>query len=295
MKRILLFLFAFSIFSCSKEDLSSDFSENSDDSKLKLSSIVNPGEIHNDYMDLVNNSFVANESITTLDGKYNFYYDFIKEYTDSYAKIKSEDKLFFLETFKENLNLIHYDNVVGIVKNEILISNPVRETETTLSEVLITLRDEEIISENEFVKMTNLQYTLHKVYESTVSYDEFNVYIESLSEDVNNNEYLILTPVSSIASYSNEWWNSNLPEIYFPEPVGIINYPDNQYTTYAIPAVVATDIAGAIVGAAGVALNQYINNNGKITGGAVVTGAVVGAVVGSTGLVGRLGKWISRL
>jgi len=94
---------------------------------------------------------------------------------------------------------------------------------------------------------------------------------------------------------SNEWWTSNLPEIYLPEPIGSVKYPeDPPYTTY-VASVVAMDIAGAIIGGAGAALNQYINNNGKVIIGAVTTGAIIGGVVGSTGVLGRLGKWIGRL
>ena len=54
------------------------------------------------------------------------------------------------------------------------------------------------------------------------------------------------------------------------------------------------DAAGALVSAGAVALNNYINN-GSISWSAVGTGAVIGAVTGSTGIVGKVGKWIASL
>jgi len=114
------------------------------------------------------------------------------------------------------------------------------------------------------------------------------LFIKDLDNDVSENDYVLLEPISSIATYSNEWWTINESEIYLPEPVGSINPGDSQYQTYVAP-VVATDVGGAIVGAVVGATNSYIYN-GKVTVGSVAVGAVSDAIVASTGIAGRIDR-----
>ncbi|UUV21689.1 hypothetical protein [Paenimyroides aestuarii] len=293
MKRVILFFMTISLLSCSKEETNLNDSADFNNIKAKSSGFT-VGEIHNDYMDLVNNSFIGDETITNLNDGYGFYYSFLENYTNTYPKFTNDEKSLFLNSYNNHKNLLHSNNVVGIINNNVLIDNPLKNKQTTLSELIFDLKENNVIGNDEFTKINNLQYTLSQAFEGNISYESFDLFIKDLANDVSENDYLLLDPISSIAVHSNDWWTTNSPEIYLPEPIGSVNPEDSNYTTYAVP-VVAMDAAGALIGAAGTAINQHYNNNGKITVGAVATGAVIGAVVASTGIVGRLGKWLSRI
>jgi len=291
MKRVILFFMTISLLSCSKEE--TNFNDSGDFNNIKAkSSGFTVGEIHNDYMDLANNNFVGDESITNLNDQYSYYYSFLEDYTNSYPKFTNEEKNLFLNSVENNMNLIHYNNVVGIINNTILVDNPIEGKQTTLNKLIIDLKNNNLISNSELIKINTLQYTISQAFEGNISYEDFNLFIKDLENDVSENDYVLLEPISSIATYSNEWWTINEREIYLPEPVGSINPGDSQYQTYVAP-VVATDVGGAIVGAALAAANQYINN-GKVTVGGVAVGAVGGAIVASTGIAGRIGRWLFK-
>ena len=107
----------------------------------------------------------------------------------------------------------------------------------------------------------------------------------------------IIGQVITISLLSCEWWRKNPTVSDEPKSLGGKGGPSldgfENNAPYAVP-VVALDAAGALISAGSVALNNYINN-GSVSWAAVGTGAVVGAVTGSTGLVGKVGKWISSL
>ena len=67
-----------------------------------------------------------------------------------------------------------------------------------------------------------------------------------------------------------------------------------NYPCYALPAVVATDAAGAIVGAASSALAQTAVT-GEVNLKVVGVSAVIGAVSYSTGVVGKVAGFIAKL
>jgi len=106
----------------------------------------------------------------------------------------------------------------------------------------------------------------------------------------------IIGEIITIGLLSSEWWRNNPKAADEPTTIKGKGGPsitefENNISPYVVP-VVAMDAAGALVSAGAVALNNYINN-GSVNWAAVGTGAVIGAVTGSTGLVGKVGKWIS--
>lgn len=81
--------------------------------------------------------------------------------------------------------------------------------------------------------------------------------------------------ILSIAKASMEWWN------------------DEDIPTRAATEVIGADVAGAIVGAASSAIIQY-STTGKVDAKAVGYSALGGAITGSTGIVGKVGKLITK-
>lgn len=64
--------------------------------------------------------------------------------------------------------------------------------------------------------------------------------------------------------------------------------------TKALPVFVGADIAGAIIGACVGGVGSYVTA-GDFNWKSVAWSAASSAIVGSTGIVGKVGKWISKL
>lgn len=62
----------------------------------------------------------------------------------------------------------------------------------------------------------------------------------------------------------------------------------------AVPAFVGADIAGAVIGACSSGIGSYVTSD-SVNWKSVAWCAASGAVIGSTGVVGKVGKWISKL
>jgi len=78
----------------------------------------------------------------------------------------------------------------------------------------------------------------------------------------------------AISQASLEWWTENWVE--------------------KLPPQVGTDIAGAVIGGCIALGGQLIFGDGSVNWGAVGYGALGGAITGSTGAVGKLGRWIGK-
>lgn len=85
--------------------------------------------------------------------------------------------------------------------------------------------------------------------------------------------------VLSIARSSYEWWSEQ----------------EEQTGTRAVPAWVAADVGGAIVGAVIEGGSQYLLYRKVTNWKSVGCKALGGAVVASTGIAGKIGKWLFRL
>lgn len=95
--------------------------------------------------------------------------------------------------------------------------------------------------------------------------------------------------ILAIAEESYYWWTEN-PEAAFDDPTKL----NSENIQAVLPGLIATDAAGAIVGGAIAAGGQLIFSD-DFNWGVVGYGAVAGAIVGSTGAVGRLAGWLSKL
>lgn len=122
--------------------------------------------------------------------------------------------------------------------------------------------------------------------------DKYNEFSNTDIEDGNE----IIGEILTISLMSCKWWRENPEAANEPGLEVPGNGPshkafENNNKSFVVP-VVAMDAAGALVSVGAVAINNYLNN-GSVNWKAVGTGAVIGAVTGSTGIVGKVGKWIS--
>lgn len=82
--------------------------------------------------------------------------------------------------------------------------------------------------------------------------------------------------ILSISKSSMEWW---------ADEVGT--------STRAVPLIIGQDVAGALIGAVSSAVIQYATKK-QVDGLALGYSALSGAITGSTGVVGKAGKFISK-
>jgi hypothetical protein len=96
-----------------------------------------------------------------------------------------------------------------------------------------------------------------------------------------NSEYGEMLAISlSISQASLTWWTEN------PDAL--------QIETKAIPAFVGADIAGALISSASTLTYQIIDS-GEVNWKGIGWSAASGAIVGSTGVVGKIGNWITKM
>lgn len=72
-----------------------------------------------------------------------------------------------------------------------------------------------------------------------------------------------------------------------------LKYWDDTPKTRAVPAFVGADIAGAVIGACWGSIGSKVNS-GKVSWKGVAWSAATGAITASTGIVGKVGKWITK-
>lgn len=290
ISNLLIGLLVLTFYSCSENEIVSELNGNAN---KKLASSQSYGIIHNDFMSFANNDFVLDENITTKNDAYNSVTSFFQEKLESYNGIDESEKRFLNDAFDDNHFFLETSNLQKIIKNEINIENPIRASHTTLSVLIDDLHQANVISNQELDKLLDFQETLSKLYRGEINSSDFKDYLYKSTNNIEN-ESVILRTIVDVGIHSNKWWNNNTPDIYLPNPIGEVPYPSEQYQTYALPAVVGTDIAGALVGGVMSAGIQYAVN-GDVNWTIVGASAVGGAIVGSTGVVGKLGKWISNL
>lgn len=282
----------FALVSCNNEDLKTN--EGNLALQSRFSNSTDYGQVHNDFMDFINNDFTPDGGINLKNDGYNYVVSFFNNKASSYNQIKKDEKEALLKSINDNAKLLETSDVQKIINNQINISNPISNTQTSLSQLILDLKNQNVISLDEYEEINDFQNVLTKVNNSELSATDLNDYVNKLDNRIEGKNYKIIEPMVSVAKYSNNWWNDNTPTIYLPLPIGEVTHPSNQYTTYALPVAVGTDIAGALIGGAMSAAIQY-GANGNVNWGIVGASAVGGAIVGSTGVVGKLGKWISSL
>ncbi len=157
-----------------------------------------------------------------------------------------------------------------------------------------TLYNDGGIDNFEQLALTQLCEKAYDAHIGILSEAALKTFMENLKSDWENQNYAVnqehgkLLPVVLAISLSSwDWWDSNHGA-----------YPPSGC---AIPVPVAADMAGAAIGGIVQAGKEIVNDD--LSGGHSITGAggrigrsaLTGAAVGSTGVVGKVAKFISRL
>lgn len=273
MKKIILISFAFlMLFSCAKENKREGFINQRSSLQFKqIEDYYYFGDIHNEYMDHVCTNFnpIAQNATAAITELNEFLTQFVPTNTSLNPELSTEInslvdgpdyfKAEFLKTkalSDETQNIISNAVVAGVIDND----------EADIFRSILNLAN------------------------SNPSFEQLNSHIDSLILIWDANQYEQSSSLGeysaillAISKRSTEWWLEN-PRCLFENESRIAPW-------------LAVDAAGAAVGGA-LHMGSYYANNGSLDGccgDGMGVSMLGGAVVGSTGLVGKAGRLLSNL
>lgn len=259
---------------CSNEqdELSTDFNNKSQPSI---------GQIHNDFLTHTMRNYEFPNDAENLDTGLmdlaQFQINFLNEYSSTPFDCQEAKKGF--SDFRQ-----YYvpKNIQNVLKEGVYI----KDRQYQLNELNSIYANENLISETDKKIVNDIIASLHENLNGNLSNSELykkllehREYWES-SQNIRGNKgsiysYLIL----DISINSLEWWDKNSSEA--------LGYQK-------LAPWIASDIVGAIAGAGiSVGLQYFLGDSGEINWSIVAGSAIAGAVLGSTGVIGKVGKWVS--
>lgn len=253
-----------------------------------LSDYANLGTIHNQMMVYAESNFIVDETIVD---------DEIGEYINSWVAESIE--LFVKENnvkWQKEVNL--YDNHLNAnqLKNRLRRSETraiqeidrqcLESNEISLDEAILIAQEYESIDAFESTKLREIGDKLLLNAEGLLSSEDLKLYLLEVAEEWQNQKYnsnsetgQVLGMILAVSLASLDYWSNN---------------PELMAQTRVLPVWVGCDIAGAAIGGL-VNIGLACYNDREIDWASVGDSVVVGAVTGSLGLVGKIGKWISRI
>ncbi len=254
---------------------------------LSFQSFEKIGKLHNDFMTNVQNNFKVRESVKSLNARI----DYVNSYHLNYLENCSLSQ-FEKETLGQELERAKNLTDVENIKQLLTIKNEARKDANleSLCSILDKALDCKCIDEFEYTALTRIMDLAKLSFDGLVSQHELMSSLEKMKKDWISNKYKIDSKAGYISGYaiaislaSMNWWEENA-EAGTVESKGI----------NVIPVWVAADAVGAVWGAASGAIGSYVIND-EVNWESVGWGALSGAVAGSTGVVGKVGKWLSNI
>ena len=240
---------------------------------------------HRVAMEQAKNNFTPNESLTSLDAKI----DYVSSFTQSsISKMDLTDyKIKSLNSaIEEHKNMLMKFEYTSLSRQKIVSTDQVEIQQIVIDD----LESSGLFSSSEINLVRRISHSFGLAEEGNIpptsigdSISVFRTFYEGLEPTSDGSKHTVGI-ILAIAEESYEWWSKN--------PDDIIS-TDGKSKVILLPNVVAQDVAGAIVGAGVAAGYQLYQNDGDFDWEAVGWGAGAGAIIASTGLVGRIAKWLS--
>ena len=240
---------------------------------------------HRAVMEQAINNFTPNESLTSQDAKIDYVSSFIKEAISKtdLSDYQIESLNFALE---ENKKMVVRFEYTSLSKQKIVSADQIDIQQIVIDD----LESSGLFSSSEINLVRRISHSFGLAEKGSIpptsigdSISVFRTFYKRLEPASDESKYTVGI-ILAIAEESYDWWTKN-PDAIFS--------PDGKYKAILIPNIVAQDVAGAIVGAGVAAGYQAYQNDGDFDWEAVGWGAAAGAVVASTGLVGKIARWLS--
>lgn len=256
----LVALFAGMMMGCEKETRSV--------CSIEYSQFSRYGTIHNQYLAYTLEFFDGDEKVDSL--------------ADCISYLVSFDKSYAQVILSDTTEIVEMDSCFNKYKNYYISSYLYTDVyvDNVIDPIISQLIEYDIIGEKDSLILENLLTIGLLQKEGKISIYEYQEAINELVEEwetCNSRGMVsIMTAiVLNIASSSVQWWISN------PEETKVAPW-------------VASDAVGAVYGATVAGVSSYVQN-GQVNWVSVGVGAVSGAVTGSTGVIGKVGRWISKV
>lgn len=292
--------------SCAKED-SVKITEGKEKSNFEIFSIY--GEVHNELLQYASDNFVETRSITTQSEGIDYILNLQQQGIDALdiSESNKEALKFGLEYFKD---FYVTDNIHNIITPKTRVAED--DEEITTNDIKQLIYDAYIakeIDEFEYNSFNELVDCVVANAQGLIGTQEFETKINSLIgsweikyADVDFSSLEQVEIYESSAEPSDNDTLKPLPNGTLSGAVLSISKSSVEYweneailvETRAVPAFVGADIAGAIVGVCVTGTIQYLRT-GELEGEGLLYAAAGGAIVGSTGIVGKLGNWLTKL
>lgn len=256
--------------------------------KLRFESFEKYGKIHNDFLTNFKNEFKVNPNISNLDEGVGFICEFNKSFVDQADLTISEQEL-----LKKSLE----DNKRHVITRDFyneLYYSPLKNSGESNNGLLFESNSlalsKSLIDEFEYEKLNIIGLKVKENHDGNISDEELELLLlqikdewllQGYNENSKHGQTLAITLAISLASI--EWWKEN------PDAFG-----NRLDSAKALPVWAAADIVGAGYGAVIAGIGSYATS-GEVNWGAVGLAAGGGAIAGSTGIIGKAGKWLSGL
>lgn len=283
-----------------------------EDKLLQISQFKELGEIHNAFLDNTNKKFKieseekslskAINSINDFNTDYAKNVDYFKENNSQSTNIFNASKYFviskgfeqYLFKDKEALSkrmtekdLVAYSSYFDVSATSNRGQLKKTENEGAYNNLLFEAKNNGVIDDFEYKELISLGELIKKNFSGIVGADELRNQLDMMEKRWSNMKYTenskagrLTAQTIAIGRASLDFWEEN--EVFSRENV------NGRSQKVLIAPIIANDIAGAVVGGA---IGGIKSGSWKGAG----EGALIGAVVASTGVIGRLGKWISKL
>ena len=257
---------------------------------LKFEDFEKMGILHNQFLTNLKENFQISENIVGREEGIEYVNQFNQAFADEINLSISEKGLLkkYLEENKRFVDTSSFYQEVFVRSNN--LRNDGESSQGLLLDNLEESYEKDLIDVFEYENLKLIGLKTKENYDGIMSDNELKSLLIDIKEAwisknyEDNSEYgRTLAFVLTISLSSLEWWEENPDAPFF----------DLRSTT-ALPALVGADIAGAIVGGVSGGIGSYIIT-GSVNWGSVGWGAASGAICGSTGVVGKLGGWITSL
>mgnify|MGYP001400306816 CR=1 FL=1 len=254
---------------------------------LKFEYFEEIASLHNEFLTNVKNNLILENNIDCKEAKIDFITAFQNDFLKTCHMSYSEKELISkdMEQFKNLVDIENTMRLVGVAHGE-------TKNEDTVSvfTLIETAEVENILDTFELRMLTKISELAKMGFEGTITDYQFMRALQKMKNDwiamgylVEENCGYVSGCAIAISIASMEWWELN-PDAGMLETKG---------SYVLIPAWAVADAVGAIWGATSGAIGSYVIN-GEVRWGSVGFGALSGAVAGSTGVVGKVAKWISK-
>lgn len=278
---------AFTLYSCENSD-NEVIAEQSE--KLTVEDFDYLGEWHNEFLVNAHENFDLSLAESNSESVKEVALDALKQLNKSFAASTKQryninvSQKELDQKFEECYRLADREYVSEILFDDGTTRAYSEDEIAGLQPMVEELKNSQIISDFSYGILQDLVSSLQDNYNKLLSDYDLKQKVLLLIQKVNNHGYekesvegTLVASILAISIHSLDFWEEN---------------PDMLFTEGKVAQWVAMDAAGALVGGAMVVIKSYATTGTKANRKDFIIGAVGTAITASTGIIGKVAKWL---